>query len=81
MQSRTMLELLAHQIRLQEARAGRRAVGACVALPRGANTPEAHARIRQAVRGPAIQPFELEVIEIDGDPRVLTVDFELLETP
>lgn len=75
----TIVDLLARQIRLQEARAGRRAVGACVAMPAYINGPEVYAMLRRAVRGAVAHHLEIEVVEVDGEPRLLTVDFELQE--
>lgn len=74
MDRHVIVDLLARQIRLQEARAGRSAVGACVALPPSANGPETAKLIQRAVRpdGPRI---EIEVLEANGNARVLTVDF------
>lgn len=79
MNTLNIVEMLASQVRLQEARAGRRAVSTCVALPPGSHTASVIAALRRAIRGSSPTALEIEVIPVNGEPRVITVDFELQE--
>jgi hypothetical protein len=51
----------------------------CRAMPAYINGPEVYAMLRRAVRGAVAHHLEIEVVEVDGEPRLLTVDFELQE--